>query len=593
MPAVRERISQDDFSEGMSRDVAPQLISQSGVYDLVNGLLDEDGNPYRRGGTVYHSKTGLGEKGLTFVWDGYLKPGRRVFLANDSDYGVLDSAKEPVNLGGAGLNAPKQSAVVEDLLFVGDVIYGGSRKSAAYSTGSVKVTNGSKTVTGSGTAWEANVDAGMLLRIGPERVYVVESVASDTSLTLRDAYQGATGEGKGYALRPLHSISEGDPYSTFEYKTTCAGRLVVAEGKTVKFSEVNNPHSYTNSNGTANEHPLPGETWIVGLASAGQSVLIFTTAGVWVLDGLPLSIVDLNGNPQHRLQILSTEIVLAGACGLAGSGQQIVVPAVDGIYLMDGVSSPERISRPIERLYRRRIASGYQPGGAVVYKGHYFLPILRGTSEVSDLLVCRLDRPARSRRQTVYPWSRFDGDGGEVRCFSVHSDSDAREPELLGAQASDPSRVVRCSSYFEPEAVHAKDADGSVHNFQLITRDIETGGETMNVIRALRLRYELVRAFAGEGVLQVSYGDGSLELGGAIWGEVDWGEFDWAPDDEGAVFNALVANGDESDGREVERFRINARQRFGRFRIATSGPVASFALRLLEMDVRPSGAVRR
>lgn len=594
MSAVRERVTQEDWSDGMARDVAPTLISAAGAFDIVNGLLDEDGNPYRRGGTTYKAKAGLGSSGLTWIWDGYLAPGGRTVFANANDFGVLAEDDEtPVNLGGTGLQLPLQAAVSEDLLFIGGgSIYAGSRKSVAYSTGTATLTNGSKTVAGSGTAWKANVDAGMLFHIGNERVYAVASVDSDTQITLRDAYEGSTGGGKGYSLDPIYSVSEADPYESWDFVAECANRLVVASGRTIKFTPVKKPHTFTNSLGTTNEHTLPGGAWIVGLATVGQTVLVFTTVGAWILDGLALEITDINGNPQHRLQLLSGEVVLAGASGLAGSEQRVVVPAADGIYLMDGVGAPERISRPIDRLYRQRIVDGYPLGGAIVVRGHYFLPILDTNGDVRDLFVCRLDRPTHVRRQKGFPWCRFVGDGGEITCFALRSLVGSREPVLLGAQAREPSRVVDCR-YFEPDELRSKDADGSTHDFDLVTRDMESGNGTENIVRGLELRYELVEGLSGgEPKLKVFWSDGSLAGGEAEWNEVVWDDFEWVA--SGALFHATSKDGPASDGRKPVKFRINKRLRYGRFRVSTTGSSpTSFALRSLEMYTRPSGALRR
>ena len=531
--------------------------------------------------------------GLTWLWDGYLQPGPRTVFASAADFGVLAADDEtPVRLGGAGLQAPKQADVLEDLLFIGGgAIYGGSRKESSYSAGTVKVTNGSQVVTGSGTFWTASVDPGMLLQLGDERVYVVSSVESDTQLTLRDAYQGATGEGKAYALRPLYEITSADPYQHVDYLTACANRLVLGSGRTIRFTEVNNPHSTTNSLGTPNEHKLPSGVAILGLATAGDSVLIFTTGGVWALDGLHYDIVDVNGNAQHRLQLLSRDLVLADAAGLAGAGQRLVVPAADGVYLMDGISSPERVSRPIDRLYRKRVVDGYPLGGAVVYRGHYFLPILDTSGDVRDLFVCRLDRPTRARGQRGFPWSRFTGDGGEIAAFAVRSSAAPRDSSLLGAQSRASSRIVDCSHYFEPSEDHALDADGTAHAFDQINRDIQTGGGTENVVRDVQLLYEMSAAPGGEPRLRVLWSDGSLEGGDAEWDEIEWDVFDWVS--RGAVFNAIDKHGPPSDGRRREKFRINKRMRYARLRVITEGPVASFALRALQVDVRPSGAVRR
>lgn len=72
---------------------------------------------------------------------------------------------------------------------------------AQYKTGTVSVSNGSATVTGSGTLFSANVAAGDLFTIvGDNAWYEVASVASNTSLTLSANYAGTTGSGYSYAI---------------------------------------------------------------------------------------------------------------------------------------------------------------------------------------------------------------------------------------------------------------------------------------------------------------------------------------------------------------------------------------------------------
>ena len=61
-----------------------------------------------------------------------------------------------------------------------------------YRTGTVTVTNGSDTVTGSGTAWSGTVDPGWVF-LGPDGItYEVESVSSDTAITLATNYGGSS-----------------------------------------------------------------------------------------------------------------------------------------------------------------------------------------------------------------------------------------------------------------------------------------------------------------------------------------------------------------------------------------------------------------
>lgn len=63
-----------------------------------------------------------------------------------------------------------------------------------YSTGSIAVTNGDETVTGTGTAWNTYAKAGAMIKI--ERVwYEVASVTSDTALELTQKFDGTTKTG--------------------------------------------------------------------------------------------------------------------------------------------------------------------------------------------------------------------------------------------------------------------------------------------------------------------------------------------------------------------------------------------------------------
>jgi hypothetical protein len=152
----------------------------------------------------------------------------RTVFASDDDFYVVDSDEHDAGQPRLGRDAgPKPSALIESMLFIGGgYIYGGSRKTANYTTGTVTFTNGSKTVTGSGTTWNTLVDAGMLIQRGNERVYVVASVDSTTQITLRDAYEGVTGSGVSYTLSPIYKITAADPYESGEFYAVAANRLL-------------------------------------------------------------------------------------------------------------------------------------------------------------------------------------------------------------------------------------------------------------------------------------------------------------------------------------------------------------------------------
>lgn len=69
-----------------------------------------------------------------------------------------------------------------------------------YTTGTVTVTNGSRTVTGSGTTFTASM-VGRKFRVGSENAfYYIESFTSTTVVTLRDIYQGTTQSAGTYTI---------------------------------------------------------------------------------------------------------------------------------------------------------------------------------------------------------------------------------------------------------------------------------------------------------------------------------------------------------------------------------------------------------
>ena len=76
---------------------------------------------------------------------------------------------------------------------------------AWFRTGTITVTNGSTTVSGSGTTWIANAAVGEALYAPDGRLYEIANISSDTSLTLGSAYLGATASAQTYVIVPSQS----------------------------------------------------------------------------------------------------------------------------------------------------------------------------------------------------------------------------------------------------------------------------------------------------------------------------------------------------------------------------------------------------
>ncbi|TVR78989.1 MAG: hypothetical protein EA405_13650 [Rhodospirillales bacterium] len=92
-----------------------------------------------------------------------------------------------------------------------------------YEAGTIAVTNASATVTGTGTAWLANVEPGDFLHVGatgqtdPAAEWLeIATVVSDTELTLAAPYAGSTASGQSYTAR---NIFHGDLVSPWKFET--------------------------------------------------------------------------------------------------------------------------------------------------------------------------------------------------------------------------------------------------------------------------------------------------------------------------------------------------------------------------------------
>ena len=71
-----------------------------------------------------------------------------------------------------------------------------------YNTGTISINHNTAIVTGTGTAWLANVNAGDYISLD-DVLYQIASVDSDTQLTLKDTYFGANLSGASYGIAPL------------------------------------------------------------------------------------------------------------------------------------------------------------------------------------------------------------------------------------------------------------------------------------------------------------------------------------------------------------------------------------------------------
>lgn len=556
-PAVR----QQDFSVGAFRAGALER-EPDGAAETIVGLIGDDGLPYRRGGATDKSGS-LGGAGLAGMWDGYLLPGRRTVLLSSAvgaPMGVLDVDDSTViTFTGppAVRSNPVRPVELNGILYIPPDVkggfaaeYGGTRSTAPYSTGTVSVSAGSTAVVGVGTAWTSAMVGMIFDTTGPHNV--VQSVTDGTHLTLGRPWLGGALAGAAYALSPVVNRTQTDEFKM----ATVAGRLLALSGSRLKFSKVNDP-----TFNASDYHDFPSASEGIAVAVLRDTVLAFMSSGVWAISNMAYGLADPGtGDPQQRKELVNADLIAWGHEGIAPWAGQLVVPAVDNIWLMDSLGAPVSIGDRIIDLYLSYVRAGYKPGVAEVFNGHYLLPVLTSGNVWVDTLVCRLT-PTHS--DVRYGWSQLTGAGAEVSAFAERQTA---PPLLLGASTRVTSRVLDCSPYFAPVSARKADVLNTTHNFDLTTTDYPTGGGVSNFVHSVEVEYQLEDAASDNPTFTV---EASVD-GGA-----------WA---------TLAGTGAETGtvGGEA-RFRVNRHARHVRFRIAMHAAAATFKVIGITAWVRHSG----
>ena len=159
----------------------------------------------------------------------------------------------------------------------------------------------------------------------------------------------------------------------------------------------------------------------------------------------------------------------------------------------------------------------------------------------------------------------------------------AQPPRFLIAHHD--AHLASFTDIFNPDASNAADADGTVHEFMLETRDFPTGGGQPNHVRRLRFYYTLTG-----GEIEGAYSTGKLNLDLARWGTMTWGEDDWASQKDEGLWTALPGMAPSNQSGELWdwRFPRTVRARYIRGRLRSKGPATRLRIHRVEFGVRPS-----
>lgn len=560
-------VQQSDFSGGAFP--LQERVPRTGVEDAVNLLVDDDGSIFKRGGGVYQGAAAAAT--LDALWDVELGGGQRtvarvpslqgitVLASNDATWA---SSTSWVSGGGNTTTVGGRVAVVDGVMALplrynatGQVVlYGGGSPGGEYHTGTVSVSQGSRTVTGVGTSWVGNVAPGDIFNpgggiVGASGFGVVQSVNSNTDITLAVPWIAPTlGAGTAYEFIGAPFIALQLAPTAMPVVGAAGNRLFVAEGDVIEFTDIGNPANVP----AGNYHRIPGAV-ITGLQGVEGGLLVFSNEGIYRISNVEYDLTDALGNVQQSLSLLNQDIVLWHENGLAVSPAGVVVPAVDDIYIVG--ASLSVIGGGIRKLYRRYVAAGYTLGNATIVRGHYVLPVLNGAAWV-DTLVCRLDTGA---------WGRMDGYSGQCVAFARRVTKDTtRTQRLFGVHSS---RLVDCTGWFAPAAGNKSEADGSTHNLQVTLRTVNRSvvGETL---RKTRVRYEL---------------DDAASDNPTLTAEVAVGR-------PGSAFTGLAGSAPENAGQAPHVWsKVNKKGSEFRMRLTSVGPSASLVLRSVEYAFRPTG----
>lgn len=111
-------IAQDDFAVGVLRGIAPDQQPGIGLHEIRNGLLDDDGDVYRRGGARYFTTSATPVE-LAWMWSGFLKGYPVILMQTGGGLYSADAAGVVSEVAGSpGHSQPFQAAVVGDELYM-------------------------------------------------------------------------------------------------------------------------------------------------------------------------------------------------------------------------------------------------------------------------------------------------------------------------------------------------------------------------------------------------------------------------------------------------------------------------------------------
>lgn len=313
--------------------------------------------------------------------------------------------------------------------------YRGSTNSN-YTTGTISVTNGSAAITGSGTSWatSTNAETGEYIKLPDGKWYRIESIASNTSLTIEVNYQGSTLSGQTYTISPWGEV-QGDlnrstspsllVTPTPQFIENHINRVWTLDGNTLRFSSLDTSISGENFNDwdTANNAGsiiIPsgdGDTG-TGLYSLGNTLYVFQRRAIWGIYG--------NSPANFELRNITNETGMLDKRTLVEWNNLMVFLSDQGIILFDG-SNVRNVSYGVVNSLINSWASKTTPVASLWDNSYIIAYTPSGGTFNSEALVFDLQLNVFSKITGIYSsaWSVWSGgtDSGQIYFASSNQGS--------------------------------------------------------------------------------------------------------------------------------------------------------------------------
>jgi len=362
------------------------------------------------------------------------KIGATLYRGNDSN-----GAMTAITLGsGVSLTAANflDWTIANDTLLVVDddhriQKYRGSTN-ANYTTGTISVTNGDATITGSGTSWATttNTEVGEYIQLPDSKWYKIITVTDNTNLEIEINYQGATLAGQNYTISPWGEVQGKLNTSTAvtslirpepEFIENHLNRIWTLDNNTLRFSVLDasvseehfNDWDTSNNAGSITIPSGQGDTG-TGLYSLNGYLYVFQRNAIWELFGT---------SPNNfELRNISNEIGMIDKRTLVEYDRYLLFLSDRGIYFFDGAN----LKNLSEGVINTHIDTWANKTSAVatLWDNRYILAYTpSGGSHNSEAIFYDIARGIWGKIEGVYAseWSNWNGGNDTGQIYFVSS----------------------------------------------------------------------------------------------------------------------------------------------------------------------------